>query len=57
MGCRAELVLRKGASSLLQITVCPQALGPCIITQQHWRRLLDEFAGFSYGEKIDIQFK
>lgn len=56
MGCRAELVLRKQDSSLLPITVCPRALGPCIITQQHWRRLLDEFAGFSYGEKIDVQF-
>lgn len=50
-GLRAELVLRKGLSSLLPLTGCPQARGPCISPLQHCRRLYDESAGFSYGEK------
>lgn len=51
MGCRAGLALGSGAQPLCShIDTYPQALGPSIIPQQHRRRLLDEFAGFSYGE-------
>lgn len=53
MGCRAELGLRKGAQ--LSAPHHSIALGSCIST--HWGRLLSEFAGVSYGEKIDAQFK